>query len=56
MDVDENVTRRIDGREGVGDENVTCRIDGREGNVSINTDGNSSCQIDITNLTTGKID
>ncbi|XP_063418245.1 plexin-B-like [Mytilus trossulus] len=53
VDVDENVTRRIDGREGVGDENVTCRIDGREGNVSINTDGNSSCQIDITNLTTG---
>ncbi|CAG2203342.1 unnamed protein product [Mytilus edulis] len=53
VDVDENVTRRIDGREGVGDENVTCRIDGREGNVSINTDGNSSCQINITNLTTG---
>lgn len=37
------------------DEHVTCRIDGREGNVSINDDGNSSCQIDIKNLATGKM-
>ncbi|XP_052080590.1 plexin-B1-like [Mytilus californianus] len=50
---EENVTCRIYGRDGDGDENITRRIDGREGNVSINTDGNSSCQIDIKNLTTG---